>query len=199
MMWINDVQSAQDRYVAANSIPHSSIFNTCRLAANMLSRAAATADHLPALQAGFLTRLLDIRTAQSYTPRAIVPQYVDFQAFADSIDSDPSRSHWPPTAVNSPNARKRTLEDGVFDFSAVPNGNIPGPDVPGSQDETIAHLQSGARSGEQFSGSFDASSFDGLANLGVPDIPTASFALSLGSFLPDSSMDDMLFTSDAFW
>ena len=37
---------------------------------------------------------------------------------------------------------------------------------------------------------FDASygnSFNGMASFPTPDVPTASFGLSLGSFLPDSS------------
>ncbi len=166
----------------------------------MLSRAATTTDHLPALQAGFLTRLLDIRTADSYAPGALVPQMVDFQAFADSIGSDPSRSHWPPSAVNSPNARKRALggEDGE-EFETGNDGGFPTSIPANGEDGVMGQNGSSAYLSDppQFNGSFGG--FNGSGGFVVPDVPTASFGLSVGSFLPDSSMYDMMFTNDTFW
>jgi hypothetical protein len=125
---------------------------------------------------------------------------VDFQAFAESIGTDPSRSHWPPPAVNSPNARKKALEEGGFDFSVVESGNGFMTAGQGSSGEMTGFDHGDLINDDRGRMGVDSSSFNEFADVGIPDVPSASFGLSLGSFLPNSSsMDPMMFTNDAFW
>ena len=78
--------------------PHRpTIFLLARKAADMLARAAMTSDHLPASQSMFLSRLIEVKSNENNVE---VPKMqlepIDFEAFAQSVDQDTSKTLWPP-------------------------------------------------------------------------------------------------------
>lgn len=131
---------------------------------------------------------------------------VDFQAFADSIETDPTRSHWPPSAVNSPNTRKKALESTGFDTTAfnldIPSSNAGQMALPNNDQSGMPYqINNGANftGASGFHNGFGVNSMNGFGSFGFPDVPTASFGLSVGSFMPEANMDDLMFTNDALW
>ena len=74
-----------------------SIFSLARKAADMLAQAAMVSDHLPASQSVFLSRLIDFKERESaQTVSVLIPEPIDFEAFAMSINEDQTRTLWPP-------------------------------------------------------------------------------------------------------
>lgn len=73
-----------------------SIFTASRKAADMLARAATTAEHLPASQSVFLSHLIAARQSVRQVPTTNL-EPIDFEAFGQSILDDQTRTLWPPT------------------------------------------------------------------------------------------------------
>lgn len=95
------LKSTQPQYAHLEPNRHS-LFSLARKASGILSRSAATPDHLPAIQHSFLTRLIDARS--KITPdRAVLGGFtmMDFEAFGQSIDADLSKTPWPPTGPSA--------------------------------------------------------------------------------------------------
>ena len=174
----------------------------------MLSQAATSADHLPAIQSVFLSRLLDIRTAPTYSPRAMLPQPLDLDASMETIGLQPERTYWPPTAPTSPlytellgfnntfNQLKQNgggLDGQGFNSEKQtwnPNDFLAPPGYP-QGDQNFQHLQNITLSNQNQQA--------GPHQLPIPEVPTSSLALSLGSFVGDTSVRDVLFSNDSFW
>ena len=176
----------------------------------MLSQAATSADHLPAIQSVFLSRLLDIRTAPTYSPRAMLPQPLDLDASMENIGLQPERTYWPPTAPTSPlftellgfdiNTINQLKESGVGldgqGFSSDkqswnPNDFLAPPGYP-QGGQNFQQLQNASHDGQ-------IQQHSGQHQLPIPEVPTSSLALSLGSFVGDTSVRDVLFANDSFW
>lgn len=177
-------QSAQVRYKELLGGSQEHIFGLCRKAVSMLSQAATSADHLPAIQSVFLSRLLDIRTAPSYTPRAMLPRPIDLSASMETIGLQPERTYWPPASP--------FFADGV--------------NVNGGSDEQGRPMQSWTVSDpNMLAEGVNAVQHDPNdpamqdLSLPIPEVPTSSLALSLGSFVGDTSVRDVLFANDSFW
>ena len=178
----------------------------------MLSQAATSADHLPAIQSVFLSRLLDIRTAPSYTPRAMLNQPLDLDASMETIGLQPERTYWPPTAPTSPlftemmngidmSALNESGEKGSHD--AVKGQNVSPPKHFWSNPDPN-HLIS-PNSFDQAAQALQQAQYDPNDpraqdyQLPIPEVPTSSRALSLGAFVGDTSVRDVLFANDSFW
>lgn len=95
------LKGTQQQYAHLEPNRHS-LFALARKASGILSRSAATPDHLPAIQHSFLTRLIDARSR--ITPDSAIPggfTMMDFEAFGQSIDADLSKTPWPPTGPSA--------------------------------------------------------------------------------------------------
>jgi hypothetical protein len=160
----------------------------------MLSQAATSADHLPAIQSVFLSRLLDIRTAPSYTPRAMLPRPIDLDASMETIGLQPERTYWPPASprfTDTIGANLGTDEQGrpmqswvVSDSNGLVDANTvaTGADVM----QLTGYDPNDPAAAEEH-------------RLPIPEVPNSSLALSLGSFVGDTSVRDVLFANDSFW
>ncbi|BEJ11400.1 hypothetical protein CspHIS471_0108220 [Cutaneotrichosporon sp. HIS471] len=93
------LQVLEPRLAALEPAPdRDAILALARQAADMLARAAVTADHVPASQSMFLSRLIQVR---SRPPRQAPPPVfdfgeMDFEAFGLSVAADDTMSMWPP-------------------------------------------------------------------------------------------------------
>jgi hypothetical protein len=163
----------------------------------MLAQAAVTTDHLPAVQSSFLNKLLDIRTNEHYRPAAYVPDPIDFQAFADSLMSDRSKSLWPPSRPRTPDAGTSSNGQDTAEVSSDFTMNT----YPGSTEmQPPAFSQMNGNPGSANPGTtnsqYDMASVISAMGPGPPDIPGAALGLSVGSFLSDQ---ELLFSTDTFW
>lgn len=155
----------------------------------MLAQAAVTTDHLPAVQSSFLSKLLDIRTNEHYRPAAYVPDPINFQAFADSLMSDRSKSLWPPSRPRTPepsgssNGQDKTDSDGEPKFRTFAGGEM--------QPQTYPPTNSNPGPLQ-----YDLAGLMDMQGSAPPDIPGAALGLSVGSFLADQ---ELLFSTDSFW
>jgi hypothetical protein len=96
------LKGVQPQY--ANLEPNrQALISLARKAAGILSRSAATPDHLPAIQHSFLTRLIDSRSKTDKQPLLPVAgtTIMDFEAFGQSVDADLSKTPWPPTGPSA--------------------------------------------------------------------------------------------------
>ncbi|GMK54789.1 hypothetical protein CspeluHIS016_0113750 [Cutaneotrichosporon spelunceum] len=127
------LQALEPRLATLEPAPdRDAIFALARQAADMLARAAVTADHVPASQSMFISRLIQVRSRQ---PRQAQPMFdfgeMDFEAFGLSVAADDTMSMWPPL----PNQNSRSTspppgEDAPTDLAtwvAQSNLALPGP------------------------------------------------------------------------
>jgi hypothetical protein len=175
----------------------------------MLSQTATSADHLPAIQSVFLSRLLDIRTAPTHTPQAMLPRPIDLDVSMETIGLQPERSYWPPTAPTSPLFTE--ILGGVH-LSGLNGGDGQDEHVTtGPNGRTPSHREDGNPNNLLGPCAFDhavpalqQSQYDPNDprtqdhQLPIPEVPTSSLALSLGSFVGDPSVRDVLFANDSF-
>jgi hypothetical protein len=187
----------------------------------MLAKGAGASDHLPSLQATFLTRLLDIRTASSYTPKAIgPPKPVDLQAFAQSFEHRKHETNWPPGPlagmINGSSVGEQSLPGSSTTLVGVPYGlseenhvatsqPMVGVETPfdlnsylGLSNNALGPGQSGS------SGTADLFNDSNLRNVPAsvdpfPDVPVASLGLTMGNFMNDQGVMDVLFANDGLW
>jgi len=162
------------------------IFNTARKASDMLARSAMNPDHLPASQSVFLSRLIEVKSAEVPTGhrQAHLPEMIDFEAFAQSLEGDQSKTLWPPAPFH-------------FDlgsFSGIP------PPVP-----QVAQNGGLSASLDQFPPQGQASSGDQNQDNMPTDLngwvaanqfPMPGLSLGMGSSF---GQDDLMFTQDSFW
>lgn len=182
----------------------------------MLAKGAGAADHLPSLQATFLTRLLDIRTASTYTSTAIGPSRpVDLQAFAQSFEHRNHETNWPPPPLagivsgsssgdprgSTPVATGLQLQEadpvvptavGVetpFDLNSFLELSSNLPNAEGTDTFGMPDAQ-----GNSSRNPFEPTSFNAF-----PDVPVASLGLTMGNFMNDQGVMDVLFANDGLW
>jgi hypothetical protein len=156
----------------------------------MLARSAMNPDHLPALQSVFLSRLIDVKSAEiptSLVQQAYLPEMIDFEAFGQSLEGDQSKTLWPPApfnfdmasfAANPPVAAHVSQSIGPPASGNVNTGAI-APIVP-------------APSGEQ--GGDLPMDLNGW--VAANQFPMPGLSLGMGSSF---GQDDLMFTQDSFW
>ncbi|KAJ9111776.1 hypothetical protein QFC22_006435 [Naganishia vaughanmartiniae] len=230
------LKSTQARYSNLEGSPTNQILLLCRRAADMLAKGAGASEHLPSIQATFLHRLLDIRSAPGKPTKTVAPpRTLNLQAFAESFENRNHETNWPPPAPPSgfvgPAIANAVFEPGPS-ASGQHIGNDHVPAVNGSQTDnhrTDAPLTFGAEM------SFDLNSYLGFPNTTsyipssssivsgfptygqatdgqnpnldgflhttehLPEIPAASLDLTMGSFMNDQGVMDMLFVNQGLW
>lgn len=117
------LKALEPRLAALEPAPdRDAILTLARSAADMLARAAVTADHVPASQSMFLSRLIQ---ARSRPPRQAAPApsmtcldfgEIDFEAFGLSVAADDTMSMWPPV----PNLASRGTSPPINDGEGEP-------------------------------------------------------------------------------
>lgn len=132
---------------------------------------------------------------------------IDLDASMETIGSQPERSYWPPTAPTSP--LFTDMLAGV-DMSSINGGggqndvNTNGAPVPlwgEGNSNNLLNIQPFDQ-GTQTMGQIQYDPNDPRIQdyqLPVPEVPTSSLALSLGAFVGDTSVRDVLFANDSFW
>jgi hypothetical protein len=190
----------------------------------MLAKGAGASDHLPSLQATFLTRLLDIRTSSSYTSGAIVPpEPVDLHAFAQSFEHRNHETNWPPAPLANLVSGSAIPEQDLSGNPIIPMTETPGREELQDQPPVLPPI---VGVGTPFdlntylglsNNSLDAGTTDpfGMADMvqggnsrnpftpGIvnpfPDVPVASLGLTMGNFMNDQGVMDVLFANDGLW
>lgn len=150
------------------------VLHLARKAADILGRSAATPEHLPASQASFLSRLIEIRAATEHSLPAFERPAIDFEAFGNSLDQEQSISFWPP--VHSPlvpQSQQGQQYNVPFDFNSLIDSGL---------NAQIPPMVSNLASWSGYDHSYA--------------VPGAAMGLSVGSFVSDQ---EMMFPQVDFW
>jgi hypothetical protein len=167
----------------------SKIFASARKASDMLARSAMNPDHLPASQSVFLTRLIEVKSAEApvgHRQQTSLPEMIDFEAFGQSLEGDQSKTLWPPAPYHFD----------LTSYSGLPTS------VPHA---TGMHQSIQSTSGDTAPGQVPTST-NGENQNGVPtdlngwvaanQFPMPGLSLGMGSSF---GQDDLMFTQDSFW
>lgn len=170
------------------------IMELARHASAILGRSAMSPDHLPASQSVFLSRLIHVKsadsTASAFEPAAAAMAFkpIDFEAFAQSLDRDQSKTLWPPMPMPIP-------------MGLPPSGG--GPAMPASAQNHIGQQSSsgGGHTGmtAQSNDSAPSAAPTDLASWAAANqysVPGAALGLSVDTFMQDQ---DMFFSQDSVW
>lgn len=184
----------------------------------MLARGAESSDHLPSLQATFLTRLLDIRTASSYTSMVIgPPKPVNLQAFAQSFEHRNHETNWPPPPLAG--VVGGTLSEGYGGSTPIATASrqlqgsnpvlqpTPGDEMPFDLNSLLglssnipnAGGSDSFRMSDVVEGKTSPNLFESNSINPFPDVPVASLGLTMGNFMNDQGVMDVLFANDGLW
>jgi hypothetical protein len=162
------------------------IFTTARKAAEMLARSAMNPDHLPASQSVFLSRLIEVKSAEaptSHYQQAYSPEMIDFEAFGQSLEGDQSKTLWPPAP---------------FSFDLASNPGIP-PSAPGQSMSGSTHSATtnfGSQALRTVGDNQNGMPTDLNGWVAANQFPMPGLSLGMGSSF---GQDDLMFTQDSFW
>lgn len=189
------------------------IFQTARRAADMLARSAMTPDHLPASQSVFLSRLIEVKSAEmplaNMAQQTFMPEMIDFEAFGQSLEGDQSKTQWPPAPFNFdlsnfpsiPQNQDQVGRDTSVRYQDGQNqssgGGISMPDRNGSTNNNApaANNATAPSSGNSNSMSNLPTDLDGWV-AATTQFPMPGLSLGMGS---NFGQDDLMFTQDSFW
>lgn len=202
------------------------VFSTARKAADMLARSAMTPDHLPASQSVFLSRLIEVKSAEpqrylqpQQAQQGFVPEMIDFEAFGQSLEGDQTMTQWPPAPFNfdlssfaAPVAGAGSSMEGQTNnvgLSQHSHGGGHQPQHTGAGGMTAPANgmigSGGAAAGVGSNGPANAATTASSTMSSLPTdldgwVAATQFpmsGLSLGMF--GGGQDDLLFTQDSFW
>jgi hypothetical protein len=157
----------------------------------MLARSAMTPDHLPASQSVFLSRLIEVKSAEiptsQFQPQGYLPEMIDFEAFGQSLEGDQSKTLWPPAPFN-------------FDLTSLAAIQPPlaqhlgdnGPSLSGQLNPALAQMP--VNSGPESHSTNPPMDLDGW--VAANQFPMPGLSLGMGSSF---GQDDLMFTQDSFW
>lgn len=176
-----------------------------------------TPDHLPASQSIFLSRLIEVKSAEAPTHQShpyplqqqqpFMPEMIDFEAFGQSLEGDQSKTQWPPAPfhfdLSSFAALTNTAGPGVGD-TQQPVVSLQHNQQQQQQQQQITadgmpNHQPPANAGTAASGSSNTVStlptdLDGW--VAATQFPMPGLSLGMGS---NFGQDDLMFTQDSFW
>lgn len=162
------------------------ITKLARKAAEILQRSAMSPDQLPASQGVFVNRLIHVKStatlATAFDPAAaaMALKPIDFEAFAQSLDQDQSKTLWPPMPMPT----------------GLPFG-LPVPDPSAPHTHNMPSATQGMIS--QSNGSASSQAPTDLASWAAANqysVPGAALGLSVDTFMQDQ---DMFFSQDSVW
>jgi len=153
----------------------------------MLARSAMTPDHLPAFQSAFLSRLIEVKSAEMpnrHQQQPFIPEMIDFEAFGQSLEGDQSKTLWPPAPFS-------------FDLSNFTGNQASSSDYPGALNKMTRDPNNSlsARAASTSSGHLTAPT-DLNEWVAANRFPMPGLSLGMGS---NFGQDDLMFTQDSFW
>jgi hypothetical protein len=145
-----------------------------------------TPDHLPASQSVFLSRLIEVKSAEvpiRHQQQAFVPEMIDYEAFGQSLEGDQSKTLWPPAPFNYDLSNFIVNQPPMGDMTMAPDQGLNGPNTMVGQPAT---------------GSSGLSSLPADLNewVAANQFPMPGLSLGMGS---NFGQDDLMFTQDSFW
>jgi hypothetical protein len=166
------------------------IIASARKASDILARSAMTPDHLPASQSTFLSRLIEVKSAEipvTQSQPVYLPEMIDFEAFGQSLEGDQSKTLWPPAPYN-------------FDLSSFPSQAVQphGRNDPVFSGDTTSMHFDRSEASNTGNGSGDSGNVptDLSGWVAANQFPMPGLSLGMGS---NFGQDDLMFTQDSFW
>lgn len=167
------------------------IFASARKASDMLARSAMTPDHLPASQSVFLSKLIDVKSAEiptrQFQPQGYLPEMIDFEAFGQSLEGDQSKTLWPPAPFNFDLSSFATMQPSVAQ-TLDNNGTS------SSMQLNPATNHMPGTTGIDTQRTDPPMDLDGW--VAANQFPMPGLSLGMGSSF---GQDDLMFTQDSFW
>jgi hypothetical protein len=202
----------------------------------MLAKGAGASEHLPSIQATFLHRLLDIRSAPGNPTKTAAPsRWVDLQAFAQSFEHRNHETNWPPTAPSSGIVDTMVAKTVSLPTSLVQNGQTMNAYISAANESQVVEQRTEAPLTFGAEMPFDLNNYLRFSNTTsnalpsfsmdtgfpvhgqaldvqsgdldnflqntehLPEIPVASLGLTMGNFMNDQGVMDMLFANQGIW